>query len=530
MTEATASVSPQADQGMAQTDLVKLFLGFSGMVIGQFMAILDIQIVAASLNEVQAGIDASADEIAWVQTAYLLAEVVIMPVTAYMMRLWGTQRTFMTCCVLFLITSVMAGFATSIETMILTRTLQGLAAGAMIPSVFATAFTAFPKDKQLSANIVVGMIVTLAPSIGPSLGGWITDTLSWRWLFFMNVIPGMLVLFLVGRWGDFDKGDPSLAKGVDWWGLVAMSISLLAIQFVLEEGAENNWFSEDYILWLTVLGLLTGAAFIWRQLAYRQPLLNLRLFANRNFSLGILMTFVSGISLFGGTFILPLYLGGVRDLTASQIGTVMLVSGVAMFVSSPICRLLLKFIPTRFAIFGGYMLTAYAVSLGGRINGEWGFYEFMAFQAIRGFGIMVAMVAAQQLTVSMLQPHQMKDASAIVNVMRNLGGALGLAVLSTVLTVQGRSHFSDLSSRISQSSVEGQALLEGLTRRMTENGVADPVGAANTAFAGIMERQAAILAFGDAFYALAASAALAAFFVLFARIPKSDTPLPAGAH
>jgi len=524
-----AAAVPENVPGV-ETNYTKLLLGFLGMAIGQFMAILDIQIVAASLSQIQAGIGASADEIAWVQTTYLLAEVVIMPLTAYMTRLWGTQRTFLTCCALFMITSVLAGFSTSIEMMILTRALQGLAAGAMIPVVFAVAFTAFPVEKRMTANIFMGLIVTLAPTIGPTLGGHLTDALSWRWLFFVNVFPGVLSLYLVARWGNFDKGDPSLKRGVDWWGLIAMTIGLVAIQLVLEEGAEHSWFADDAILWLTVLGVLTIALFIWRQLTYWQPLLNLKPFADRNFSLGILMTFVSGVSLYGGTFVLPLYLAQIRQYSAAEVGTTMLTSGLAMFVMAPVTRPLLKYLDYRWAIFGGFMLCAYAMSLGAHINDQWGFWEFGVLQAIRGVGTIVAMAASQQVTVSTLRPDQMKDASAMVNLARNVGGAVGLAAISTILTVNTRLHLSELSASLSQANYGSQQMLAMFTARMTERGLANPDGAARKAFQGLLMKDASVMAFADAFMWLAIGAAIAACLALFAKRQGAPSAVAMGAH
>jgi DHA2 family multidrug resistance protein len=513
-----------------ETDLVKLYLGFSGMVIGQFMAILDIQIVAASISEVQAGIGATADEIAWIQSAYLLAEVVAMPLSAYISRLWGTRTMFMVCVSAFMVTSIMAGLATSIDFMIMARALQGFSAGAMIPAVFAIAFTVFPVERRTSAAVIVGMIVTLAPTIGPTLGGHLTEALSWRWLFFINIPPGLLVLYLVGRWGDFDRGDPSLARGVDWPGLIAMAVSLLAIQWVLEEGAENNWFAEDYIIWLTVLGLTAGAFFVWRQLTYRQPIVNLKPFADRNFTIGMLVALVAGMSLFGGTFIIPLYLGQIRDYSAAAIGTVMLVAGLAMFVSAPLCRALLRHVSIRLTIFAGFMIAAYSSYLGVRITDEWGFGQFALLQILRSVGVMMGMIAAQVMTVSTLHESQMKDASAIMNLTRNVGGAIGLAMISTTLTVGARRHLVDLSSSVSQTNLEAQAFLARLTERMISRGVADPEGAAAAALSGMINRQAAVLAFGEAFMWMAAAALAAGVFALFANPPRTVlATVPQGA-
>ena len=524
-----AAVSATDFSTPIEYDLVKLFLGFSGLVIGQFMAILDIQIVAASIAQIQAGVGATSDEIAWIQTIYLLTEVMIMPLSAYMTRLWGTRPMFMVACAAFMATSVWAGLCTSIDMMIFARALQGLAAGAMIPPVFATAFTAFPPERRMTATVIVGMIVTIAPTVGPTLGGHLTEALSWRWLFFINVPPGLLVLFLVGRWGNFDRGDPSLAKGVDWLGLIAMSISLLAMQFVLEEGAKNNWFEEDFILWLTVLSILAGVAFIWRELTYRQPIINLRLFGDRNFSLGIFVSLITGIGLFGGTFILPLYLGQIRGFSAADVGMTMLVSGVTMFVTGPICRAFLIHFPVRYTIFFAFLVIAASFGLGVRLTDEWGFWEFMALQSLRAFGIMVAMISAQQLTVSTLRQDQMQDGSAILNLTRNVGGAIGLAMITTILIVQSRVHYADLTAAMGVLP-QGERLIAGMGGFMADRGLSDPGGAALKAVRHMIYRNAQVMAFADAFYWLAVSSVIAAVVALFGNPIRQAASSSSGVH
>jgi DHA2 family multidrug resistance protein len=518
-----------ATPGQADVDWGKLFLGFGGMVIGQFMAILDIQIVAASLSQIQAGVGASADEISWVQTIYLLAEVVIIPLTAYMTRLWGTRNTFVTCCAAFIVTSIIVGFSTNIEMMILTRAFQGLAAGAMIPAVFATAFTAFPPERRITANVIVGLIVTLAPTIGPTLGGHLTETLSWRWLFFVNVPPGLLAIFLVARWGDFDKPNPQLAKGVDWIGVATMTVALLSIQYVLEEGASQSWFRDDMILWLTVLGVLAGITFVWRQLTYRQPLLNLEPFRDRNFTLGMVMTFVSGVSLFGGTFILPLFLAQIRHFSAAEVGTTMLVSGLSMFITGPLAGRMVRRMDPRIPMFLGFALAAYGIGLGSRVTEQWGFWQFAWLQALRGVGTMIAMIASQTLTVSTIPPRLMKDASALVNLTRNVGGAVGLAVITTILGHQAAVHYGDLTSAISIDNQTTAAMLNGFSQMMTSPGVIDPAAAGRKAFAAHLHQKALTLAFGDAFFWLGAGCGLAAVLGLLGK-PGKTAPAAVGGH
>ena len=526
----TTTAAPPHAPGHSEVDWAKLFLGFGGMVIGQFMAILDIQIVAASLSQIQAGVGATADEISWVQTIYLLAEVVIIPLTAYMTRLWGTRNTFIACCAGFALTSIAVGLTTDIGAMIVLRAVQGLAAGAMIPPVFAIAFTAFPPERRITANVIVGLIVTLAPTIGPSLGGHITEALGWRWLFFINVPPALLAIFLVGRWGNFDKGDPSLAKGVDWFGLITLAVALLSIQYVLEEGAEERWFQNGMILWLTVLGVLTGVAFVWRQLTYRQPLLNLEPFRDGNFTLGMIMTFVSGVSLFSGTFLLPLFLGQVRHYSAAEVGTTMLVSGLAMFVTGPLAGRLVRQMDPRVPMFLGFGLAAYGIGLAARVTEEWGFWEFALMQTLRGVGTMIAMIASQTLTVSTIPPRLMKDASALVNLTRNVGGAVGLACVTTILGQQTAVHYADLAAAVSIDSPMAQSMLQGFSTMMTSPEVIDPAAAGRKAFASYLRLKALTMAFGDAYFWLAVGCAVAAVLGLLGRPAKMTVTQPEGAH
>ena len=531
MTDVTVAQTPTTASGAVNWTM--LLIGFAGMAIGQFMAILDIQIVAASLPQIQAGVGASADQVSWIQTAYLIPEVVMIPLSAYLCRLWGTRPVFMASCAGFTVMSVVAGFSNSIEFMIVARALQGFVGGAMVPAVFATAFTAFPPDKRIMANVATGMIVTLAPTVGPILGGHLTEWLSWRWLFFVNVGPGLLSLFLVGRYANFDRGDRNLASGFDWFGLGMMATFLMSLQYVVEEGAKDNWFEDGMILWLTVLCVITGVTFVWRTLSYRQPLIQLRAFKDRNFSLGILMTAVSGAALYGGTFLMPLYLSRVRGFSSAEVGTTLLVSGICMFFTGPLVGRLARTVDPRIPMVIGFSMVAWGMWLGHDINGEWGFWEFAALQAFRGCGVMIAMIATSQLTMSTLPPAMIKDASGIMNLSRNTAGAIAMAFLSTTLTTQTAVHMNALASRVTIASVEAQAMIAGLTQMMAARGVSDPDGAARKAFAYMLNKDATILAFGDGFTVLAIAGALAAALALFARparTPPTAEALEAAAE
>lgn len=524
MTLAALAATGPATPAEPKVNWTILLLGFAGMVIGQFMAILDIQIVASSLPQIQAGVGASADEISWIQTAYLIPEVVMIPLSGYLSRLWGTQKVFLISCSGFMLMSVATGLSSSIDAMIFFRALQGFVGGAMIPTVFAVAFTAFPPKQRITASVVMGLIVTLAPTVGPTLGGHLTEWLSWRWLFFINVPPGLLVLFLVGRYANFDKGDPSLAKGFDWFGLGLMATFLMSLQFVLEEGSKNDWFADTNILILFVVAITSGPAFVWRTLTYYNPIVELRAFTNRNFMVGVIMTFTVGLALFGGTFLLPLFLSRVRGYSAAEVGTTMAVSGMAMFAAGPFAGRLVRAVDARFLMFGGFMFCAWGMWDAHAVTSEWGYWQFASVQALRGVGVMVAMIAAQQVTMSTLPPHMVKNASGLVNLSRNVGGAVGLALLNTSLTTNTASHMSELTQNISVTNSGMQGMLAGMQERFA--GSIDPAGAAMKAMSGMLYKQATTLAFGDAFAMLAVGCAFAAFVTLFSRPVKANPNAP----
>lgn len=526
----SAPAPPPAARSAAEIDWRRLILGFGAMVIGQFMAILDIQIVAASLPQIQAGVGASTDQVSWIQTAYLIPEVVMIPLSGYLSRLWGTQRVFLMSCLGFMVMSVLTGLSSSIDMMIITRALQGFIGGAMIPTVFAVAFTAFPPEKRITASVIMGLIVTLAPTVGPTLGGHLTEWLSWRWLFFINVPTGVLVLFGVARWGAFDKGDPSLAKGFDWFGLAVMATFLMSMQFVLEEGSKDGWFEDSGILGLTVLATVAGVVFVWRQLTYSNPIVELRAFANRNFTIGVAMTAMSGASLFGGTFLLPQFLGRVRHYSASEVGTTMMVSGLSMFATGPLAGRLVRQVDPRIPMCVGFTLAGIGMYMAHAVTKDWGFWEFAGVQACRGVGVMIAMIATQQITMSTLPQHMVKNASGLVNLSRNTGGAIGLALLATSISNQTALYYMGLSSEVGQGDARMAGMMQGLTARMAQLGVSDPGGAARKAIGGMLEQQATVLAFGDTFTLLAFGCFIAAAVALLARPARNAPPPPSDAH
>ncbi|MEY4256104.1 MAG: hypothetical protein RLZZ141_1331 [Pseudomonadota bacterium] len=504
----------------------RLIFGFGGMLIGQFLAYLDIQIVNSSLAQIQAGTSASSDEISWVQSAYLIAEVVMIPLSSYLARWWGTQRLFMLSCLGFTIMSVLTGLSSDIDTMIVTRALQGFIGGAMIPTVFAIAFSAFPPERRMISSVIMSTVISMAPTIGPSLGGQITELLSWRWLFFINVPFGLLALFLVGRFGDFDKPDPNLARNFDWAALICMALFLMCGQYVLEEGTGESWFQSDLILGLTVLSIFGGIIFIRRSLRSANPIVELSAFADRNFRVGCFLTFISGVGLFGSTYLLPLFLANVRQESPGQIGATMVVSGLVMFAMGPIATRLAQFVPPRPQIIAGFIIAAAGMWVSRDVTPEWGFNQYLALQITRSAGLALVMFTTQNITMGTLPPALMKSAGSLVNLSRNLGGAFALAILTTVLATQSLQHFHDLSAGLSVTQHNGAEMINGLSDHMTDFGVRQPQEAALKMMSQILRRDALVMAFSDCYTLLALGFLFAAAASLTAKPTRlSHVPL-----
>src|SRR6201747_1499052 len=261
-------------------------IAFLIMVFGMFMSILDIQIVSASLSEIQAGLSASSSEVSWVQTAYLIAEAIAIPLSGFLSRALGTRMLFAISAAGFTLASFLCGFASSIEEMILWRAIQGFLGAGMIPTVFASAYTIFPRSKMPLVTPIIGLVATLAPTIGPTVGGIITDAMSWHWLFFINVLPGIGITIGVLALVDFDEPNFALLDRFDWWGLIAMAGFLGSLEYVLEEGPQYEWFQDTSVFVFGIVCTISAVAFFYRVLTAEEPIVDIRAFTDRNFALG----------------------------------------------------------------------------------------------------------------------------------------------------------------------------------------------------------------------------------------------------
>lgn len=510
---------------VSRTDTIprKRLLAFVAMVFGMFMAILDIQIVSASLREIQAGLSASAEEIAWVQTSYLIAEVIMIPLSGYLSRALSTRVLFTIAAGGFTLSSLLCAQANSINEMIIWRAVQGFIGGGMIPTVFASSFLIFPKSKQPLVAPIIGLVVTLAPTVGPTIGGYLTDLFSWHWLFLVNLPPGILVTLAAWTLIDFDQPEPELLKGFDWLHLGSMALFLGALEYVLEEGPAKDWFQDGHITLFTVLCVLGGVVFFWRSFTAKQPIVDLRAFSNRNFAIGSLFTFVMGIGLFGLTYLYPVYLGRVRGYSALQIGETMALTGVCMFFAAPLAGFLMRKIDPRAMMLVGFVGFAIGTWLASFITSDWAFGELVLPQIFRGFSLMLCMVPINNMALGTLSPQLIKGGSALFNLTRNLGGAVGLALINTLMNDRWDLHIQRLHERVSWGRAAAEERIATFTGLFADKGAEAGV-AALAQVNGMVKQQALVMALGDVFYALTAI-----FLILVLMVPLMERARPGAA-
>ena len=485
--------------------------GFMIMVVGMFMAILDIQIVASSLSEIQAGLSASADEISWVQTSYLIAEVIMIPLSGFLSRLLSTRVLFALSAAGFTLMSLACSFADSMPMMVVFRALQGFLGGAMIPTVFATSFLIFPAERRPLVSVMIGLVATMAPTLGPTLGGWITENFSWHWLFLINVVPGVMVTVLVWLLVDVDHGNRSLLRGFDWSGLLLMASFLGSLEYVVEEGPRNDWFSDETIAWFAAISAVSSVLFLWRVLVAANPIVELRAFADRNFAIGSFYSFILGVGLYGAVYVLPLYLAQVRGLNALQIGEIMAVTGACQFASAPIAGALSKVVDLRLMLLAGLSLFGLGLWENSLLTVDSDFNELLWPQALRGMSLMLCFIPINILALGCLPPDKLKNASGLYNLMRNLGGAIGMAWINTLIQDRLALHLDRLGDQINLARPMVQPFLDGLAAHFDGLGAGNPDGAALSVLAQLVRRQASVLTFGDC---LAAMAGVFAFGIL----------------
>ena len=514
-----------------QTASVRTWVAVVAATLGAFMAVLNIQIVNASLADIQGAIGAGVDDGGWISTAYLVAEIVVIPLTGWLAQVFSLRRYLLVNAVLFLIFSVACAYAQNLSQMIVLRAIQGFSGGVLIPLAFTIIITMLPKAKQPVGMALFALSATFAPAIGPTIGGYLTENYGWQWIFFVNIVPGVVMVTLL--WFTLDPAPMKLGllRQGDWFGIVTMAVGLSCLQTVLEDGNKDDWFGSPYIVRLSVIAAVALTAFLVIEFIVRKPLLNLRLIARRNFGFGIIANFLMGIALYGSVFILPLYLSRIQGYNSEQIGMVIAWTGLPQLVLIPFVPKLMKLVDPRVLICVGFALFAGSNFMNIHMSIDTAGDELLLPNLVRAVGQALAFAPLTAVATSGIEVVNAGSASSLFNMMRNLGGAIGIAMLQTFETKREQFHSNVLTQSVSMFQEATRARIAHLTEYFLSHGISDQALATHKALVAIggrVTQQSNIMAFSDTFYLL--GVALIGALIASMALRKPEGVAAGGAH
>jgi MFS transporter, DHA2 family, multidrug resistance protein len=509
-------VSNTLKQNAPMSVTVSTCIGFAMMCIGMFMAILDVQVVATSLPTIQSALAIPPDQMSWVQTAYLVAEVVAIPLTGFLTRVLSMRWLFVLAVAVFTLASMGCAASGSFAVLIAWRVVQGFSGGTLIPAVFSAVFLLFPERRQGLATTFAGVLAVLAPTVGPIVGGWITETYSWHWLFLINVLPGIISAALAGALLLRTPMRLEEVRTLDIVSLTLLAIGLAALEIALKQAPLRGW-SSGFTLGLLALSCISLAGFVTRTLNASLPIVNLGTFADRSFAIGCVLSFVLGIGLFGSVYLMPVFLAFVRDHNALEIGKVMLVTGVTQLLIAPIAVALEQRLDARLLTGAGFAVFAVGLGLSGLQTPQTDFAAMFWPQVIRGVAIMFCLLPPTRLALGHLNASLVPDASGLFNLMRNLGGAIGLAMIDTVIYTRSPVLGTAMMERLQAGDID-TAKFAGIPLDVFS---ASPAGLADASARAMMqpyvEKAALVQAINEAWIVVALLTVAALLCVPFAK-------------
>jgi DHA2 family multidrug resistance protein len=509
----------------------KAWIAVIGATLGAFMAVLNIQIVNASLADIQGAIGAGIDDGGWISTSYLVAEIIVIPLTGWLVQVFSLRRYLLVNAVLFLLFSASCAFAHNLEQMIVLRAIQGFAGGVLIPMAFTITLTMLPNAQQPIGLALFALSATFAPAIGPTIGGYLTENWGWQYIFYVNLVPGVLMVGML--WFALEPAPMNLAlfwQG-DWPGIATMALGLGTLQTALEEGNKDDWFGSTFILRLSAIAAISLTLFVTIELTAQKPLLNLRLLIRRNFGFGSLANFLLGVALYGSVYILPVYLARIQGYNAEQIGMVLAWTGFPQLLLIPLVPRLMKRLDARIIIGLGFALFAASNFMNIYMTGDYAADQLQLPNIIRAIGQALILTPLSAVATAGIEKENAGSASALFNMMRNIGGAFGIALLQTFLTKREQFHSNVLVQSVSIDNPAVSFRLADLTQYFLSHGVSDKAEAmrqAVAAIAQVVRQQAFILGFSDTFFLLGSLLVVA--FVSSGLLKKVGPVSGAGAH
>ena len=498
------------------------------VMLATFMEVLDTSIANVALQYIAGSLSVSTDESTWVLTTYLISNAIVIPSTAWFGQRFGRKRFLMFCVVVFTISSFMCGVATSLPMLLLMRAIQGAGGGALQPIAQAILLESFPKEKHGAAMAVYGLGVVIAPILGPVLGGWITDSYNWRWIFFINVPVGMLALVLMQRFTSDPKGSDARTPRLDMIGFGFMSLWLGCQEVLLDKGQEDDWFGSDFIRLMGGLAVIGFVVFIVREFRAAKPFVNLRVLKNYNFAVGTGLMFFQGITLYGLTALLPLLLQTLMGYTALTSGLAMIPRGFGALIGMPLAGRLVGKVPGRYLVAGGFLMFAASAWWMSRMTLDISPWLLTWPLFLSGLSIAFVFVPLNTLALGSVKPEQMNNASGIFNLMRNMGGSVGISLVTTLVERRAQVHQAYLAGDINSYSTTYQSQFANLSAAFAQqNGSFTGSQQALGAMGKLVGTQAGMLAYLDTFIFFAALCGLCVVGALFMKNAKVSGPVMA---
>jgi DHA2 family multidrug resistance protein len=527
---APRAIAAPAPVSSDRTSLAVWIAVFAAM-IGAFMAILNIQITNASLLNIEGGIGTGVDNGSWISTSYLIGEIIVIPLTDYLSRVFSFRNIILTFATLFAAFSVACSFTHDLPSMIAMRGLQGFFGGVLIPMAFTLVFTKLPKAQQPIGLAMFSLAVTFAPAIGPTIGGYLTENYGWQTIFYVNVVPTAVMVTMLYVTLERAPMQLSLLREGDWFGIVTMAVGLAALQAVLEEGNKDDWFGSPFIVRLAVIAAISLSLFVYNELVVEKPLLRLRLLTQWNFGVGTIAAVFLGFALFGSVYLLPAYLGQVQRYNAEQIGNVLAWTGLPQLLLIPLVPKLMQRFDARYIAITGLLLFATSSFMNIAMSLDYSGDQFFFPNIVRAVGQALTLAPLSALSLGSVAPQDAAAASGISNMMRNLGGAIGTAVLATIVTKREQFHSNIIGQSVDLGREEVRRWIAQLTDYFMAHGVTDPAGAQHQAIIALgntVRRQALVWGFSDSFAVIGLVLILAAIAIFLTR--KTNAALAGGAH
>jgi len=492
-------------------------------MMATFMELLDTTVVNVAIPHIGGSLAATVEEGTWVVTSYLVANAIILPMSGWLARRLGRKNLLLTCVAGFTVTSLFCGLATSLSGLIFFRVLQGLTGGGLQPLAQAILLETFPREKHGQAMAAYGIGILLAPILGPTLGGWITDNYSWRWIFYLNLPVGAFSLLMMNR---FVVDPPYIRRSagrIDLWGIGLLALGFGTLQVVLDTGQRKDWFSSNYIRFFATLCVIGLVSLVIRELTVKEPVVDLRALANRSFSAGVFLITQLGFVLYASLVLLPIYLQTLLGYPAYNSGLALSPRGIGSLATMPLSGYLTSKIDPRRLMVVGIVLGAITMFDFSRLNLDAGYWDIFWPQVFQGVALALLFIPLMALSMSSIPKEKMGNATSIFNLMRNIGGSFGIALMTTFLARRSQFHQSRLVGNINPGNLKMRTMIAGMQAWFQSHGV-DGVDAHRKALAavyGLVQQHAAMLAFVEAFWVMAVMFFALLPFLLLLRYHKA---------